>query len=506
MKRFAYCIAILFWSVNLMAQQEYFIFIQADNSQPFYAIVNSKTHSSSPRGNLILSRLADSTYQITIGFPGNKYPEQVFTVAIKKKDKGFQLRLVGASEWNLFNWQSQESIKPPARSNQMAQGERKTDGFAILMANVVNDSTVLYTSIAKAEPGLAEKKEETKTDPGTGINENSTDVAKNSSANEVDKMLATKEAARLSDSLNKVANKTDSHKVESKEAIVVVPIENKENKGKTNAENSEVKTSKTDSGLAKSDESSNQKSLTKKEETAIALGLATAQSKDSAEKKVDTTVSIPISTASVEKITETNTDQGKELVFLSRGTGSADTVKLFISFEVNLDTATLVKKVDTPVHNEIEELKPKVDAAVVVNENEKEKQKEIKNPDTLKQVPATIVATPDANKKPEKKVEMINSDCRGLAIDADVDKLRIKMLAENNVDDRIAAARKYFKTKCFYTKQIRSLSELFLSDEGRYRFFDAAFPFAVDTDNFKQLVSLLSDEYFVNRFKAMVRL
>jgi hypothetical protein len=505
MKRFAFCIAILFWSVNLMAQQEYFIFIQADNGQPFYAIVNAKTHSSTPRGNLIISRLRDTTYQITIGFPGNKYPEQVFAVAINKKDKGFQLRQVSTSEWNLFNWQNQESIKPPSRSssNQMAQGERKTDGFAVLMANVVNDSTVLYTSIAKAEPGLKEKKEETKADPGTGINENSTDVAKNSSSNEVDKMLATKEAVKLTDTLNKVSNKTDSHKVESKEAIVVVPIDQKE---KTKAANLEVKNSRPDSALVKSDESSNAKSTSKKEETAIALGLATAQSKDSLEKKIDTTVSIPITTPAAEKVAEINTERGKELVFLSRGAGSVDTVKVFISFELDVDTSSLVKKVDTPLHNEIEVLKPKVDAAVVVNENEKEKQKEIKNPDTVKQVPATTVAPTEENKKPEKKIDMINSDCRGLAIDADVDKLRIKMLAENNVDDRIAAARKYFKTKCFYTKQIKSLSELFLSDEGRYRFFDAAFPFAVDSENFKQLVSLLSDEYFVNRFKAMVRM
>ena len=137
---------------------------------------------------------------------------------------------------------------------------------------------------------------------------------------------------------------------------------------------------------------------------------------------------------------------------------------------------------------------------------QKENEKEIKTNDTVKQAPVAATVTKENDKKPEKKMEMINSDCKSLAADTDVDKLRIKMLAENNVDDRIAAARKYFKTKCFYTKQIKSLSELFLSDEGRYRFFDAAFPFAIDTDNFKGLVALLSDEYFVNRFKAMVRM
>jgi len=488
-----------------MAQQEYFIFIQADNRQPFYAIVNNQTHSSSAGGNLIISRLKDTTYQITIGFPGNKYPEQVFPVAMNKKDKGFQLRLVGASEWNLFNWQSQQSIKSPSRqgSNQIAQGERKSDGFAILMANVVNDSTVLYTSIAKTEPGLPEKKEETRVDPGTGINENSTDVAKNSSANEVEKTVVVKETTKAPDTLSKITNKTDSHKIEPKEAIIIAPIEKK---GNPNGENLEVKTAKLDSGLVKSEQLSNQKTDAKKEEAAVGIAVAKNESKDSSEKKLDTTAAISSQAPAAQKLIEYNTDHGKELIYLSNESKGTDTVRVFISFEIEKDTNAVVKKVDTTTHDEIEELRAKLDAAIVVNQKEKEKEKEIKTQDTVKLAPVPTTTSNETAKKPEKKVEMINSDCKSLAVDSDVDKIRIKMLAENNVDDRIAAARKYFKTKCFYTKQIKSLSELFLSDEGRYRFFDAAFPFAIDTDNFKGLVSLLSDEYFVNRFKAMVRM
>jgi len=494
-----------------MAQQEYFIFIQADNNQPFYAIVNTKTHSSTPKGNLIIPKLRDSIYQITIGFPGNKYPEQVFAVAMNKKDKGFQLRPASASEWNLFNWQTRETIKPPSRpANQMAQGERKKDGFAILMSNVVNDSTVLYTSIAKSEPGLTEKKEELKVDAGTGINENSTDVAKNSSSTEVEKAVATKEASKIVDTVNKVSNKADSHNIDAKGAVVLAPMVKKEN---VDVEKPEVKSSKIDSTLVKSDEISNQKNTTKTEEAAIGVAVAKTESKDSVEKKHDSTASIVSSMPAAQKLIEYNTDHGKELIFLSNESKGTDTVRVFISFDIEKDTTALVKKVDTSSHDEIEELKAKLDAAIVVNQKEKDKEnvppqkeKEIKPQDTVKQAPVIATITNENDKKPEKKVDMINSDCKSLAADTDVDKLRIKMLAENNVDDRIAAARKYFKTKCFYTKQIKSLSELFLSDEGRYRFFDAAFPFAIDTDNFKGLVALLSDEYFVNRFKAMVRM
>ncbi len=106
----------------------------------------------------------------------------------------------------------------------------------------------------------------------------------------------------------------------------------------------------------------------------------------------------------------------------------------------------------------------------------------------------------------KKQVVMINSDCRNLATDADLDKLRVKLLAETSVDNRIEAARKVFKSKCFTTRQIRALTELFYTDESRYRFFDAAYPHVTDTEAFKGLVELLSDPYYTGRFRAMVRL
>jgi hypothetical protein len=98
-----------------------------------------------------------------------------------------------------------------------------------------------------------------------------------------------------------------------------------------------------------------------------------------------------------------------------------------------------------------------------------------------------------------------NSDCKAVATEDDFLKLRKKMAAGSDDDDMISIARKAMKAKCYSTFQIRNLSVLFLNDGGRYGFLDMAYAFASDTGNYPQLVDLLKDVYYTNRFKAMIR-
>jgi hypothetical protein len=65
-------------------------------------------------------------------------------------------------------------------------------------------------------------------------------------------------------------------------------------------------------------------------------------------------------------------------------------------------------------------------------------------------------------------------------------------------------AKKYFKDKCFTTEQIKNLSSMFLSNAGKYNFFETAHKFISDTEKFPSLQSELKDEYYVNRFKTLV--
>ncbi len=97
-----------------------------------------------------------------------------------------------------------------------------------------------------------------------------------------------------------------------------------------------------------------------------------------------------------------------------------------------------------------------------------------------------------------------NSDCKSFAGNEDFLRLRKKMLTEIGNENMIKVAKKYFRNKCFSTEQIKDLSYLFLNDEGKYEFFDAAFAHTSDSDQYQILESQLRDEYYLNRFKAMI--
>jgi hypothetical protein len=120
---------------------------------------------------------------------------------------------------------------------------------------------------------------------------------------------------------------------------------------------------------------------------------------------------------------------------------------------------------------------------------------------------AANVATPkvEDSKKETAPVVMKNTSCNFLADADDFFKVRKQMVAKDDTDDMIAAAKKYFKTRCFSVEQVGNLSALFLTDADRYQFFDMAYPYVHDWENFKNLQSSLVDPYYVNRFKALLK-
>jgi len=97
------------------------------------------------------------------------------------------------------------------------------------------------------------------------------------------------------------------------------------------------------------------------------------------------------------------------------------------------------------------------------------------------------------------------NNCLSVASENDFLKLRKKMAAERTDDGMIAEAKKYFKSKCFAVLQVKNLSTLFLNDFGKYKFFDAAYTHVSDQDNFSLLSTELKDQYFLHRFKTILR-
>ena len=243
-------------------------------------------------------------------------------------------------------------------------------------------------------------------------------------------------------------------------------------------------------------------------------------------KNVETTVKEAkkekVESKSVLKILSILEADGRSMVYVDTDYGKADTVRIFIPYkkiEMQVkDTAIKIIKeaVNAPIVKEVQEIKEtKMEDQALVKKDMPEKEmpdstllkKDTVVNELLVEKRKDPVKDLDANiENPEKKpVLMINSDCKSMATDEDFLKLRKKMAAQKSDENMIVIARKTFVSKCFSTEQVKNLSSLFLKDEGCYNFFDAAYPHVNDTQNFQTLVSRLTDEYYINRFKAMIR-
>src|SRR4026208_1111577 len=93
MKRIYLSLIVLVCGTGAISQQDFYIFIQEPSHQPFYVRMGEESHSSSAEGHIILSKLKDSVYNLYIGFPRSR-SEQMFTIEMKKKDHGYELRNV----------------------------------------------------------------------------------------------------------------------------------------------------------------------------------------------------------------------------------------------------------------------------------------------------------------------------------------------------------------------------------------------------------------------------
>ena len=78
------------------------------------------------------------------------------------------------------------------------------------------------------------------------------------------------------------------------------------------------------------------------------------------------------------------------------------------------------------------------------------------------------------------------------------------MAEENDNDKMIRVAKKFFKSKCYSTAQIKNLSYIFLTNDSKYQFFEAAYPFVSDSNQYQTLENQFTDPYYLNRFKALV--
>jgi hypothetical protein len=373
----------------VFSQKQYFVYLQSEPEQAFFVKMNEKIHSSTPSGYLILSRLRDSSYSFSIGFPQNKWPEQKFSVDVKAKDHGYLLKNFGEKGWGLFDLQTMAIQMGLATVNNSSQKteQKEVSEFTNILSKAANDPSLKEKPVT---PPPTVIKEDTK----PAINEDSKPLTEQVIVKNEEPPAIIKEQP-----------------LEKTEEVKQVPVE-------------EYKRSV----------------VTKKSESSVSDGLG--------------------------------------ITFIDDyGNGKKDTIRILIpNQKINI---------------------------VEVKEPLKEEKKflDITANDTVKEKEPVLIVTKPA----DLPVAVAKNNCSSIASDNDFLKLRKKMAAETSDDGMIDEAKKQFKTKCFTVSQIKNLSTLFLNDNGKYNFFDAAYLHVSDPENFSSLVSELKDEYYINRFKAMLR-
>ena len=471
------------------AQKIYFIYLQTETGEPFFVRMNDKLYSSESSGYLILPKLKDSTYKFKLGFP-SKDIDLDFTTSINKKDHGYLIKNLGDKGWGLFDLQSLDL--------QMS------------------------TSNVKKETGFD--------------NSNNT----NTQVNAFTALLA-----KAADDPSLRQNTVFAKEVEKKPVAVQTVDKEEKKPAATDAVVKEVqKDSPKESSGTFGEKKPNQGTQSTAKQDVIKAGIGTNPPKEDSQNH-SISQSDVYKRSEVVKLSEGNSIDGFESVYVDRNSdGTKDTIRIFIPAE---KTATAVKeesKIDSTVDtknlntradtslalNKPKEEPMKVETkkwwqiSIGKNKNEtssKENSKDDSTPETknLNASSDTSQVVNKAKEEPKKeetkkwwqiaigkdKTEAAETKkCQTVANNDDFLKLRRKMASRTNDDGMLDEARKYFKSTCFSTEQIKNLSTMFLSNAGKLNFFTVAYNYTTDVENFSSLQSELKDEDYVNRFKEML--
>jgi len=452
LKRLLLFIFILNSTLFARAQQVHFIYLQTENGQPFYVKLNKQVVSSSSAGYLILPRLIDGNYKLSVGFPKKEFPEEDFQIVVDKKNEGFLLKNFGEKGWGLFNIQSFGIVMGGGtNAPDTISKNLQSDPFSKMLANVVKDSSILQRNEPKEEP-VKEVVSPAKTDSEVAV---------------------VKPQPILLSPAKKLLSKKNN---DGMEMVYIDPVEN---------------------------------------------GNDTIRIFIPKEQAIIKTDTVSNNTAPAEKPLEsvlTNASPGNDTSLLKANVATKDSISAKDTALVNNAEKQAKMNADTTasvpplVSANKDSLENNNNVIVKNDEQTKAQPGEVKLPVTVSQ-DSTIK---EDKKTPETKNENMvvlpqvvqststNSDCKSFADNEDFLKLRKKMASESSDDNMIKAAKKAFHSKCFSTEQIKNLSFLFLTNEAKYRFFDEAYAFVSDSNQYITLQSQLTDSYYINRFKAMI--
>ncbi|TMI86442.1 MAG: hypothetical protein E6H08_21040 [Bacteroidetes bacterium] len=443
MNRFLCCVFLFCISSVAFSQKQYFVYLQSETNQPFFVKIAEKVHSSAASGYLILSNLSDSSYIFKIGFPQNKWPEQQFLVSIKSKDRGFLLKNFGDKGWGLFDLQTLSVLMPDESSKDKAteSDQGEISVFTEILSRPANDPSLIEKSVA-----IAKYEEKPVAVQSALVKEEVKAPEKALEVNAASKQQSTKNLDSSLAIKKEIIKKEDEAQLAVQQKKIDEPI----------AKNSEERKKIVEAAAVSVQ-------TIKKEDPPVAV--KNENNYKVKETKIDS--AIYYKRSGITKKSESSTTEGFGLTFIDElPTGDRDTIQIVIPNPANFGS----KSNDSPA-GQRKFLNVTSDAKDV-----------------------SLIGTSSANKK----------NCLSVASENDFLKLRKKMAAQRTEEGMISESKKVFKSKCFTTEQVKNLGNLFLNEAGKFQFYETAYPFNSDQDNFASLQVEFKDAYFIHRFKQMV--
>ena len=436
----------------VMAQKNYFVYLQTDDQAAFYIRMADKVFSSTASGYLILPNLSDTTYSINFGLAKSSQPETQFSFAVNNIDHGFLIKKFpdGLSMFDLQTLSLIKAINFNGLDKDAVAFESKTDRFTTVLSKAADDPALLKSPAGKKlQENKASESEVAKSIPTAVLNTNTYfDSTSKTKADSVRSVVSAESPLQHPDTGNLKPSATLSTKVDESSAV---------NTSLSSGETTVPKANDT---------------ISKKANGGIAAGYPIKTPVDSMEMLVN------FKPSAVKRYSESSTTEGFGLVYLDRQSEEqTDTIRVLI---VPSRTAFNTPSTQAPNASDAED-----SLHAIVHK-------------TTQTDTALNVTKPASLQNPGK------TNCVGVASDKDFLKLRKNMASQSSDEDMISEARKSFKARCFTTEQVRYLSSLFLTSGGKYNFFDAAYTHVVDVSNFQILELEIKDEYFKKRFKALI--
>lgn len=141
-KQFTITFIAFIFNLNTQAQQNHFIYIQSENKEPFYIILDGKAqYNSTITGYAIIPKLKEGKYNIEVTFVKSRAVSRAnFLCSLNQRDIGYLLKYMDGKGLVLSDLQTQEITTANQITNTNVT--TNTNSFGDMLADATNDPSL----------------------------------------------------------------------------------------------------------------------------------------------------------------------------------------------------------------------------------------------------------------------------------------------------------------------------------------------------------------------------